>query len=73
MTEDTKPEAEPEVAEKPKKVEKALPSKIKMTMMWGYVDDEGVNRLWQTGQEVDDPDDIRRIIVDCKNKNFKVV
>ena len=55
------------------RMEKPLPKKIRLTMMWGYIDDEGINRMWSPNKIIDDPDDIRRIIVDCKNTHYRVI
>jgi hypothetical protein len=56
----------------PVKEEPKLPSKIKMTRMWGFIDKKGVNRMWQAGQVVDSADEIQ-MLHDCKFTSFVVV
>lgn len=69
-----KVEAKEEVVTQPvaEPVKPALPGKIKMVKMWGFIDKAGHNHLWQAGQVVESAEEIQ-MIVDCKFTAFTVV
>jgi hypothetical protein len=50
-----------------------LPKKIRLTRIWGFIGNDGVDRLWQPGQTVDDPSEIKMIVHDCKFEHYEVV